>query len=276
MKKTITALVLLLPLFVYFALMPRQTVAEDIKRSDADIVTWQIGASSDIALGVSSQGIVYNTEGLVNVREAFVYLTAPSTFNVVSLVVTTTSLTAAPTYFWGTSGNSIQRITQPRFPSPIIFKVDFQSGQSTQVFKATATVSGTDSTGSSRTVHVQISSHVASTGYAYTYISTITIGVFNTTGPHNNGVAYLSFGTTNQIGLANDILSPGDVYAAWENNVSQSSITANSDYNTWTPNILPNYDVTTSSMVRNRHSVLYRAPQSPPRRVGPGMLMNLP
>lgn len=271
MKKLLTSLAL-----IAAACAPRWAAAEGVKYTDRDIVSFKQKASSDVALGVSSMGVVYNTEGLVSVREPFPFLIAPTTISILTVRVSTSQLAAAPT----TYPNAATSIAQPQYPAVLWFNLDFEIGKTTHSLMSTATVSGIDSTGSSRTVRIKISSAGATSGVAFVRISSITYGIFSSTRPLDNVNATLTVGTTNQIGLANDITDDG-LYAVWENNVLQTSVTYNAGYNTWTPNALPNYALVTSTYLvteagtsnkktlNNYYELLYRAYQSPPRRLRP-------
>lgn len=266
---------------------PRWVAAEDINRTDADEVTWQIKGSSDIGLAISSQGIVYNTEGLINVHEDFPFIVTPSTFEILGIAVSTKDLSSAPT----TYPNPNQAISQPRYPGPLIFQQYFYVGRSTHNFTSTVTVSGYDSTGSSRTLKLVLSTAPVSTGFAYVYISSIVFSIFATTQPIDNVLSYISIGSTYTVGLANDIRGTDDVYATWENSVVQSSRTIDATYNTWTPNAVPNYSLALSTTLAgntaggagtniralgNVYGISYRAKQSPPRRLAPNRLLYLP
>lgn len=246
--------------------------AEDIKRTDRDIVTWQQKGSTQIAVGVSSGGILYMEEGLVGIHQSFPFLVAPTSTSILDLSVTTTSLTAGSTtvyYSTGAAGNA-RFVSQPRYPSPLVFNIWFDVGRTTYNISSTITVSGFDSTGSSRTENVRFSTNTVRTGFAYVKVSTICFGVDSTTSAYGNINAHLTVGTTDIIGLSNDILSADDVFAVWENQVFQSSMTINADFNTWRPNAIPNYVLATSSSIANRYDIDYRARQSPPRRLKPG------
>ena len=270
MKKYLT----LLTLFTIAALSPRWLMAEDIKRSPRDILTHTIGSSTDVALGISSGGVVYNTEGLVNVREVFAFITAPSTSAIISSGTHITVASNTATH-WPDGSNSLN---QPPYPSPLIFNLTFNAGTSTKTWLATATVSGIDSKGSSRTVRVVVTTTPASTNHAFVKISSISIGVFQsseTEADLDNHFLTLTVGTTYQIGLANDVLSPGDVYAWYENEKLITSATVNAQYDWVQPRNLPNYSVSFSTgqdawLLGNRYEGLYRVRQSPPTREKPG------
>jgi len=230
--------------------------AEDIKRTNADVVSFNHKASSEMALAVSSHGTVYNTDGLVNVRENFPYVVAPSTIAIASLRFSTAAL-------WdGATNIPAISITQPRYPTPLIFQLTFGIATTTESWTSTVTVSGFDSKGSSRTINLTLSTNAVTTGVAFVRVSSISVGVGNSTTTHNNNLAFITVGSTNTLGLANDILSPNDMYAWWENGVLQSSNTVNADFDTISLNSVPGYSVLNSSATR--YEGLYRARQSPP------------
>lgn len=247
--------------------------AEVFPRTTSDVITYQSKASSDIALAVSSLNVIYNTEGIGNVHESFAFLTAPTTTSILDTVLSTTDLVANATNF----PNGANGINQPKYPSPLIINFDFEVGRGTYAFTSTVTVSGIDSVGSSRTVVMYVTTNVASTGFAYARISSITFSVFSTSAPgvvpYNNSRLHLNLGTTNQIGLVTDILEPSDVYATWENGTLITSATiVNAGFNTWTPQAGPNgpqkyADQFSTSTIH--YEVYERVRQSPPHRIKP-------
>lgn len=275
MKKLLTFLALL----SIGAVWPRWAAAENIKRSDRDIATWQHKGSSQVALGISSHGIVYNEQGLSVTHESFRFLATPSTFSIFEGITTTSTLAALPAgTASGPQGIFNGGITQPRYPSPITVNFTHHpvASNSTSTFVSTITISGFDSTGSSRTVKLRVSSMTASTGFAFAYISSVTLGVFSSTRLYNNASAVLTLGTTNQIGLAVDIVDSGDAFASVENNTNISSFTINAAFNTYQPTV-PLVRTTTTTVngaytigpLGNTHELWYRVRQSPPHRKVP-------
>lgn len=276
MKKIIASLLLLSAA----ACAPRWAMAEGIKRTPSDIATWQIKGSTDVGLGISSHGVVYNTEGLVSVREPFPFIVAPASGAILNHSTATVGLVS-------NGGVGLTGLVQPRYPTPITLAAHYTNNTTSAsvVFNATVTITGIDSTGATRTSRLALNPGTfPNTGFAYASISTITIGIVNSTGAAIDGSGvgpdvFISFGSTGTIGLANDI-TDGGMYASWQNNVLQTSITYNAGFNTWTPNATPNYSLTVSTALagnqnpkalNNYYEVLYRAHQSPPDRNRPDL-----
>lgn len=231
--------------------------ADTSPNTPQDIVTFEQKGSSTVALGVSSIGVVYADEGLVNVQQTWLDLPAPSTISVFSILATTGAIDD------GRYTVGVTTIVQPPYAAVIGVQASFNLGTATTVITSTMLITGFDSVGSSRTEYVRFSTVAAKTLWAYSHISSITF--INTTitthAVDSDLYVYLAVGSTNTYGLINDIQNANDVYGVTEANTHVSSATINADYNTYTP-------VTRPTGVRE-YLLNMRVRKSPPHRKHP-------
>jgi hypothetical protein len=168
------------------------------------IVNYAIDASSQSALYIDNAGVLGVPAGLVTIHET---ITAPptcSTIAYLNMVVSTTQMVSAGT-------TTVSFLSQPVYPSALSFVLYLDTRSfDTSVYAgqySTVTIRGIDAQGYNRTERIAVSTHMLTSNYAYSSISSMTFSPFATAfaGSSETSRVYINVGSTATYGLANDI-----------------------------------------------------------------------
>lgn len=183
--------------------------------------------------------------GLTNHHETLIDLAAKSSFAFFAdgVGISTDTLAAGGTTF------TTQDITQSAVPrnAVVLATVTTVVGQSTlTITSGNAYIEGINSVGVSTNEYVSlVSTGDASVGrgnVAWAHISSVTVKniVFSRT---PDATLYIYIGTSDKIGLANDIDNINDIYKVTDDRVAKTGYTANAQFNTITNETTPNASV---------------------------------
>lgn len=202
--------------------------ADTLPDRQKDVISFLVGNSTEVGVGVSQYGRIYNTYGLTNHRYVFQDLTPNATdaFKDGGFVVSTGTLTGvASTYY------AVDITTQPNGRNLTVFTTSspWTEGNfygSTNALTGTVTFYGIDMLGRTTSEAIKFSTSPArySVGIstpgqgnvAFVHITSFTVSITSASpdylNPDYNQTTYLVVGYGNKIGLPNDIIDPEDVY----------------------------------------------------------------
>lgn len=249
--------------------------AEDlIGNVNTDIATWQVGSSTEVALGLTRESRLYATNGIVNVREVIFRPAQASsnTFRAAGFTISTTNLIVqASTYY------TVNITTMPYGRNIIVFSSYTNPGLAdigTTTLVGYATFYGVNMLGQVASEQIMFStfmpaqapatssSSIGVGNIAWSHISSFTVQITTITRVFTltTKSVVLWIGQGSKFGLSNKYNDPADIYAVSEEdlNVPMTAARANPTYNTVVFTNEPDSSKT--------YTVNYKAKASPPRR----------
>jgi hypothetical protein len=187
----------------------------------------------------SGTGLVV-ADGIVNTPQLWIGVPAKDTDTIKAATISTATLVAGATV-WTTAAGDLSAMIVPR---NITTQASFIVGTATSTFTGTLAVVGIGAKGQAVTETIAVTTNSATGVEAY---STITSATLTTTAIVSGDAAnaYISIGTGDKLGLANNISAVTDVYKIIEGidstqeNVAATSTNINTTYDTFTPTDVP-------------------------------------
>lgn len=192
---------------------------------------------NDLTVG----GSLDMTGGILNIHETWLTVALSSATKHFDINITTVSLIAGATTITLADG----AITMAEHPRNVVADVDFATSESTSTYVGSIVITGVDALGESAEETLTLSTNSVTGNVAWSKITqvVITATTIQTTDSNVN----LELGTSDKLGLSNDITASGDIYKIVEDSADvQSGGTTNTNYNTYLPSTVPagtNYEL---------------------------------
>lgn len=187
---------------------------------------FSVASGTNTTVWIDSTSALNMPDGIVSKHETFVNPIV-SSGGVITVIISTLALQQSNTTF-------ITGMINPKHPQAIIAKFDVPLiGVSTFTLRTTMTIVGVGAQGQSIRERVQVSTTWAASNNAFLSISSITFNAFDTSISSDSATVFINVGSTATFGLAGNIGKSVDVYGAKAWNVSITSSTANSTFDTF-------------------------------------------
>lgn len=182
---------------------------------------------------------ISGNSGMINVRDVFNDVPAPSNNGYFDVDIASETLVAATTAYTGTL------ITQPYDSITLKAIITYDTGVATTTITGTLTIAGYKTNGESLSESVSVSTTVAETNNAFSRITSLSWASVTIVGREDATDASLQVGPGSSLGLSNDIRTGGlisaggDVISAMLDDSGTTTVEAapsvNATYDTWTP-----------------------------------------